>query len=40
VVKPCEPGALVAEIERLLATSDDEPDVEKAASVELGRQNR
>jgi CheY-like chemotaxis protein len=39
VVKPCEPGTLVAEIERLLAPSDDGADVEKAASVELGRQN-
>jgi CheY-like chemotaxis protein len=40
VVKPCEPAALVAEIERLLAPSDDEADGEKTASVELGRQNR
>jgi CheY-like chemotaxis protein len=40
VVKPCEPSALVAEIERLLADRDDEPDDGDTGSVELGRQNR
>jgi CheY-like chemotaxis protein len=40
IVKPCEPSALVAEIERLLAGVGTEPDSPERASVELGRQNR
>ena len=40
VVKPCEPSALVAEIERLLAGDDDDVERAQTASVELRRQNR
>ena len=40
VVKPCEPSALVAEIERLLARTDEESERGQTAAVELRRQNR
>ncbi len=39
VVKPCEPSALVAEIERLLAGTDESTGPDPTAFVELDRQN-
>lgn len=40
IVKPCEPSALVAEIERLLAEHDDCDHSVPVSSVELGHHNR
>ena len=39
VVKPCEPAALVAEIERLLANQDEHIHSVRTSSVALRRQN-
>ncbi|MBA2437740.1 MAG: response regulator [Acidimicrobiia bacterium] len=39
VVKPCEPSALVAEIERLLAAERSQPDETPTSAVEYRRHN-